>query len=294
MARRLILRSEDATPACAAAAEPKAPGVAATEVEASPKPVSLDGGLEDARVGSPSTARPRAEVSPPGRLAHSPRASAAAERVEAYIKTREAPRSPKRAPVDGDLVLRRWRSLIGRHPPKTLSHVLMDRILAWREQVTEGGDIHSRSRAILAAALANKTIGAEKNGQVHDNPNKRDVGALRHRPRAPVRIGTALIREHAGVLHRVTVVSEGFEWEGRIYASLSAVARAITGVRWNGHRFFALDHARKVRASQEPMSATSARDVHRTGLANPPALEVRHDRRRSLRHLHPRLHRRGS
>ncbi|HYA79913.1 MAG TPA: DUF2924 domain-containing protein, partial [Methylocystis sp.] len=55
------------------------------------------------------------------------------------------------------------------------------------------------------------------------------------------RVGTALIREHAGVLHRVTVVAEGFEWEGRIYASLSAVARAITGVRWNGRRFFALD-----------------------------------------------------
>lgn len=147
--------------------------------------------------------------------------------------------------MDGDLVRRRWRSLIGRHPPKTLSHVLMDRILAWREQVTEGGDINSRSRAILVAALAGKTTGAEKDGQVHDNPNGRDVGALRHRPRAPVRVGTALIREHAGVLHRVTVVSEGFEWEGRIYASPSAVACAITGVRWNGRRFFALDHSTK-------------------------------------------------
>jgi Protein of unknown function (DUF2924) len=50
-----------------------------------------------------------------------------------------------------------------------------------------------------------------------------------------------LIREHAGVLHRVTVVAEGFEWDGQIFASLSSVARAITGVRWNGRRFFALD-----------------------------------------------------
>jgi hypothetical protein len=247
MARRMGHRSEDATLACAAAAtEPKAPGVAATDVAAFPKPASLDVGLDDARVGLPSTARPRAEATIPGRRAHSPQlASAAAARVEADIETREAPISPKRAPVDGDLVRRRWRSLIGRHPPKTLSHVLMDRILAWREQVTEGGDINSRSRAILVAALAGKTTGAEKDGQVHDNPNGRDVGALRHRPRAPVRVGTALIREHAGVLHRVTVVSEGFEWEGRIYASPSAVACAITGVRWNGRRFFALDHSTK-------------------------------------------------
>src|SRR5271163_2956689 len=219
MAWRVIQRLGDATPACAAAAaEPKAPCVAATEVEASPKPASLDAGLDDARVGSLSAAQPRAEASPPGRPAHSPEpASAAAERVEADIETREAPTSPKRAPVDGDLIRRRWRSLIGRHPPKTLSHVLMDRILAWREQVAEGGHINSRSRAILAAALAGKTTGAEKDGQVHDNANERDFGALRHRPRAPVRAGTALIREHAGVLHRVTVVPEGFEWEGRIY-----------------------------------------------------------------------------
>src|SRR5271163_5017616 len=158
MAWRVIQRLGDATPACAAAAaEPKAPCVAATEVEASPKPASLEAGLDDARVGSLSVAQPRAEAAIPARRAggHSPQpASAAAARVEADIETREAPTSPKRAPVDGDLIRRRWRSLIGRHPPKTLSHVLMDRILAWREQVAEGGDINSRSRAILAAALA--------------------------------------------------------------------------------------------------------------------------------------------
>lgn len=250
MARRVIHRLGDATPACAAAADPKAPCVAATEVEASLKPASLDAGLDEASVGSLSAAPPRAGASIPGRRAHSPRASAAAATVEAEIKTREAPTSPKRAPVDGDLIRRRWRSLIGRHPPKTLSHVLMDRILAWREQVAEGGDINSRSRAILAAALAGKTTGAEKVGRVQDNANERDFGALGHRPRAPVRVGTGLIREHAGVLQRVTVVSEGFEWEGRIYASLSAVARAITGVRWNGHRFFALD--RSARSAGEP------------------------------------------
>jgi DUF2924 family protein len=251
MARRAIHRSGDATPACAAAAaEPKAPRVAATELEASLQPALLDAGLNDARVGSVSAAQPRAEASIQARRAHSPRASAAAGTVEADIETREAPKSPKRAPVDGDLIRRRWRSLIGRHPPKTLSHVLMDRILAWREQVAEGGDINSRSRAILAAALASKTTGAEKEGQVQDNANEKDFGALRHRPRAPVRVGTALIREHTGVLRRVMVVSEGFEWEGRIYASLSAVARAITGVRWNGHRFFALD--RSARSAGEP------------------------------------------
>jgi hypothetical protein len=249
MAQRVIHRSGGATPACAAvAAAPNAPCVAATEAAESPKPASLDDGLDSGRVGSLFSALPRAEAPFPARRARalSPQpASAAAALVEADIKTREAPTGPKRAPMDGDLIRRRWRSLIGRHPPKTLSHVLMDRILAWREQVAEGGDINSRSRAILAAALAGKTTGAEKDDKVQDNANERDFGALRHRPRAPVRVGTVLIREHAGVLHRVTVVPEGFEWEGRIYASLSAVARAITGVRWNGRRFFALDRSAK-------------------------------------------------
>ena len=58
-------------------------------------------------------------------------------------------------------------------------------------------------------------------------------------PRNPV-VGTKLIREWDGVAHTVTVLEEGFEWDGRRYKSLSAVARAITGTRWNGYRFFGL------------------------------------------------------
>ena len=53
-------------------------------------------------------------------------------------------------------------------------------------------------------------------------------------------VGTQLIREWRGVEHRVTVLADGFEWEGRRYKSLSAVARAITGTQWNGWAFFGL------------------------------------------------------
>jgi Protein of unknown function (DUF2924) len=263
MARRMIHPSREATPAGAAA--PKAPGVAAMDAAASPKQASVGAGLDDAGAGSLSVAPPRAEASILTRRAraHSPQpASAVAAPVEADIETREAPTVLKRAPQDGDLIRRRWRSLIGRHPPKTLSHALMDRILAWREQVAEGGDINSRSRAILAAALGGKTAGAEKDGQVQDKGNERNFGAHGHRPHAPVRVGTTLIREHAGVLHRVTVVAEGFEWEGRTYASPSAVARAITGVRWNGRRFFALD--RSAKSAGEPRAHDRDAGARRT------------------------------
>ena len=55
-----------------------------------------------------------------------------------------------------------------------------------------------------------------------------------------MRPGTLLTREWAGHLHRVMVSSDGFGWNGKIYKSLSKVACAITGSRWNGPRFFGL------------------------------------------------------
>jgi|SRR5271166_1076423 len=136
--------------------------------------------------------------------------------------------------LDGALLRRRWRSIMGRHPPKTLSPALMVRILTWREQVLEVGDVSPRSRAILAAALRGKDARAETESE--ERPTARRSPRFK-----PICAGTVLIREHAGVLHRVTVAADGFDWNGRTFGSLSAVARAITGVSWSGRRFFGLD-----------------------------------------------------
>jgi Protein of unknown function (DUF2924) len=65
-----------------------------------------------------------------------------------------------------------------------------------------------------------------------------DPKAARKRVMSGPVVGTQLIREWRGVEHKVTVLADGFEWEGRRYKSLSAVARAITGTRWNGLTFF--------------------------------------------------------
>ena len=56
--------------------------------------------------------------------------------------------------------------------------------------------------------------------------------------------GTRLLRAYQGVEHTVTVMQDGFEWQGRPYKSLSAIARAITGTRWNGLVFFGLKNRR--------------------------------------------------
>ena len=67
--------------------------------------------------------------------------------------------------------------------------------------------------------------------------------------------GTRLVRNYQGVDHTVTVKADGYEWEGRPYKSLSAIARAITGTRWNGWTFFGLQ---------------SRRGAARPGKRNPP------------------------
>ena len=71
-------------------------------------------------------------------------------------------------------------------------------------------------------------------------------GRLEERPVA----GTILCREWKGIEHRVTVRPDGYEYQGRPYKSLSAVARAIAGTRWNGHIFFGLKTQRQGRRSK--------------------------------------------
>jgi hypothetical protein len=67
--------------------------------------------------------------------------------------------------------------------------------------------------------------------------------APKQRTDRPV-VGTQLIREWRGVEQPVTVVANGFEWQGRRFKSLSAAARAITGTQWNGPVFFGLKRAK--------------------------------------------------
>src|SRR5262249_19651111 len=54
------------------------------------------------------------------------------------------------------------------------------------------------------------------------------------------RTGTILVREWQGTTHHVTIVDDGYIWNGRTHRSLSQIARAITGTKWNGPRFFGM------------------------------------------------------
>ena len=62
-------------------------------------------------------------------------------------------------------------------------------------------------------------------------------------PPSPTRLplpGTVLTRQYRGRLIEVTVLPNGFEWEGQVFKSLTAVAKAVTGSHWNGFLFFGL------------------------------------------------------
>ena len=61
--------------------------------------------------------------------------------------------------------------------------------------------------------------------------------------------GTVLSREWGGQHHRVMVLDGGFAWQGRTYRSLSEIAKAITGTKWNGPRFFGLRDEKRTGAA---------------------------------------------
>ena len=80
-------------------------------------------------------------------------------------------------------------------------------------------------------------------------------------PRRRLKPGTVLVRDYQGQRHTVTVVSDGFDWQGATYPSLSAIARAITGTAWSGPRFFALAPAKGAPARRNNnVSARKGRD----------------------------------
>ena len=120
---------------------------------------------------------------------------------------------------------RQWRELFGKEPPLYNRRFLESR-LAYRIQELAYGGLKPETIERLEA------LGEELDG---GSPLKRRLRADR-RPIA----GTRLIREWQGAEYTVTVTNEGYEWQGRPYKSLSAIARAITGTRWNGWTFFGL------------------------------------------------------
>jgi hypothetical protein len=124
-----------------------------------------------------------------------------------------------------------WRDLFDSEPPPFNRRYLESR-LAYRIQELVYGGLKPETIRRL------EELGEELDG---GDKKKRSTRVDRDRPI----IGTRLLREWQGVEQIVTVTQGGFEWQGRPYKSLSAIARAITGTRWNGWVFFGLKNHRR-------------------------------------------------
>lgn len=118
-----------------------------------------------------------------------------------------------------------WRELFGKEPPPWNRAYITSR-LAYRIQELAYGGLKPETVDRLVAL-----------GEQLDGGN---VVLRRIRADGRPLAGTRLLREHNGIQHVVTVRRDDFEFEGRPYQSLSAVARHITGTRWNGWTFFGL------------------------------------------------------
>jgi hypothetical protein len=120
--------------------------------------------------------------------------------------------------MDRAALIAAWDEVFGTPVPKRLSRPFLRRFLAFEMQVRKRSGLPKGFVAKLAKSVRD------------------DRG-----PTSPaLKPGGRLIREWNGTTHVVDVLEGGFLWNGQRYASLSPIARAITGARWSGPRFFGL------------------------------------------------------
>lgn len=113
-----------------------------------------------------------------------------------------------------------WAKAFGRAPADTLSIGLVRKVLAHEAQCQQFGGLSAENRRLLQSLAVGKAV------------PKQSPGSLV--------AGAHLVREWNGRTYRVEVVDGGYRHDGRVYRSLTAIARQITGANWSGPRFFGL------------------------------------------------------
>lgn len=108
----------------------------------------------------------------------------------------------------------RWEAAFGHPPPPRVHRSLLAGALAWQLQM--------RAQTAWTPAKIRKMLDQASGGKLITQP------------------GTRLVREWQGRHYQVTVLASGFDYDGRTYNSLTAIAREITGISWSGPRFFGL------------------------------------------------------
>jgi hypothetical protein len=136
----------------------------------------------------------------------------------------------------------RWRNALGKPAPEHLTRYLLFRIIAYRLQADRFGDLDAETLKVLKQAAGQ---------QGPASAVSKTLARLDQRRFAPSP-GTVLVREWDRKSHRVMVMPDGFAWNGETFDSLSEIAFAITGTKWNGPRFFGLRDRRPQINAGEP------------------------------------------
>ena len=123
----------------------------------------------------------------------------------------------------------RWQGVFQRSAPAHLPRHLLFAIIAYRIQTDHFRDLDNETRQVLDRTVAKET-GPVMSARLASFDQKR----------TELSPGTVLVREWDRRSQRVMVMADGFAWNGQTYDSLSKVAFAITGTKWNGPRFFGL------------------------------------------------------
>jgi hypothetical protein len=121
-------------------------------------------------------------------------------------------------------LLKLWTATLGRPPQFRASRELLAGTLAWHLQERKFGG--------LKPATVRKLRLMSRNAELKRRSHRP--------PTANVRPGTVIIKHWRGARHVVTILADGFEHQGKVFGSLSQLAREITGTRWNGPAFFGL------------------------------------------------------
>ncbi len=121
-----------------------------------------------------------------------------------------------------------WTRELGDQPPATLGRDILALGIAYARQERRQGGL---TKPVLRELdrLFEQVLRCDR----------ADSSAALSTPSLP-RSGTVLVREWQGTTHHVTIANDGFLWNGSAFRSLSGIARAITGTKWNGPRFFGM------------------------------------------------------
>ena len=160
-----------------------------------------------------------------------------------------------------------WRNRWGRLAPAHLSRGLLFRLMAYRIQTEAFGDLDRATAKMLVRLAANETEHRASDATVAVDASKPSTRSLSKTKGSELPLvlkpGAMLTREWQGRIERVMALEEGFAWNGKTYASLSAVAFAITGVKWNGHRFFFGPNGRGAGSGRGGKSGGIRREIRR-------------------------------